>query len=556
MRLDRSLRSFILMITDSAPYLALQGAPGMREVTNRLHTSIRRGGSGITSSEQMAAGAFIGSMALCAKVMGTIAPSISITSGEGLIDPMMQEFEECVKEMNSKRGMKLDDISLTSIWTTSTEKVQARINRVLDKLREEAMDAELPRGRAASGLGANDPYTEEESVIRQQALSNKNYTASAYLTANPMHPENHMSDMAFRIAFYTRHMFPLKMSRDYCICSEKMDKLCEHPMCCKLAAVRALLRNWAHAGLGDVLRRVAEPRAAAVGLKPYRKTLEPKLRQFFAFNSKASKVSVSQLKELNEHQGIHVEKRADVGLMDENGGRHICIDVTFAAGRNKAAQKAQKNGVKSGAAATLAEKGKAKAYAKLFDINNKPSDDMGEWQGAEMWFFGVDTAGGLGEEAMNVVNEMASWNEVDDAVDKQRILEQISVKVQTLRAQQIIDTINRFSTDEKPTFPFVSGTLPVLPPPTFKPLSGYEDLLSCDFATQDLSVQDSDAEDDLMSVGSACSEGFNTISGATELQTQDKNDSLPVLFFSALLLSFLNAILLSGDEIGTQVPSS
>lgn len=311
--------------------------------------------------------------------------------------------------------------------------------------------------------------------------------------------------------------------------------------------MRGQLRNFAHAGLCATLRLILEPRAKAIGLRVVQKSFEPKLSDHFPI--KAGKSPSVKDRDLNEHQGVHVEKRADVAVLDDVGGRNICIDATMAAGRSKVAQAlySKRKGPWAGAAATQAEITKASGYNKLFDVSNSSAEfPIAAVNGSEMWFVGVDTSGGIGDEAMNVINEVATWNLVDFDTDKKRILQQISVNVQTSRAQQILMTRNQLSVDDKPTFSFTGcfgNDLPVVDPPSFKPRAGLVQLSSCDFLTQEVSQGDNSRafDCDLTPVTSPIRQ-VASLPENLEFQTQDIDSvcSTPSSPVSICLLSDTN----------------
>jgi hypothetical protein len=475
-RLDGLLQHFVLKITKSLPYLRLRHSPPMAEILDRIHTSIRRGGNGIASSEQSSPAAYVGSLALCAYEMGKACPRLILQEGDNNPPLYMAEFAYLLEQLKLTPGMSLDDITPASIWQAPIEKLQNKISNVLDKARESRMDQGIPQPLASSGYAIAGAYTAQQAAIMMQALSNKNQIASAWLTSNPTIPANQMNDTAFCIAFWARNLLPLMMSRTHCICGALMDSLGEHPLCCPCTSVRNWLKNFAHKMLAASLRKIINERAANVQMRTLPFDKEPLLVHCFPMLT----ADEPHMDQLDPHRGLHSGKRADVGVTDLEGGKHILIDVTLVSAKSKTAIKAMGTEYIPGHAGTLAEIDKDKKYSSKFNIR----DDSR----AEMVFFGVDTAGGLGKEAIRFCQEIATWKGEDYKTELQRIYQQLSVTIQTQRAAQILLTRTKYSLDSAPTFPYTSGIINFeVPPPVFPDHihDHTEDTLFNEFFTQE-----------------------------------------------------------------------
>jgi hypothetical protein len=71
----------------------------------------------------------------------------------------------------------------------------------------------------------------EQLAMQQQALTNEDPSASAWLTASPAWPENRMNDVAFRTAFQLRNLIPV-ITEKWCHCRKETDFLSSHIYVC------------------------------------------------------------------------------------------------------------------------------------------------------------------------------------------------------------------------------------------------------------------------------------------------------------------------------------
>jgi hypothetical protein len=291
--------------------------------------------------------------------------------------------------------------------------------------------------------------------------------------------ENHMTNIAFRIAWYLRNLFNVMMSRRYCICGAIMDRFGEHSLVCPRQTVRNKICPKAHAGLAACLRQMMKNRAASVGMRTWDKGIEPQLKEYIALRQ-GRELTAKEREALNERQGAHPNKRADVGLLDESDGEALMVDVCIAATCSKSCQKfnAGKD-YDPTSAATLLEISKEKDYEKVFDIQ------CVNYTG-KIYYCGVVSNGIPGKGAQELLAEMATWNDTDPSIDSWRMQQQLSVATQTVRAAQILTTLTEMSLDDKPTYPYKSGEMQIhIPPPTFKPVTESEDEYPIGIITQE-----------------------------------------------------------------------
>ena len=123
------------------------------------------------------------------------------------------------------------------------------------------------------------------------------------------------------------------------------------------------------------------------------------------------------------------KRRADFGF--SNPIHTVLVDVATASPLARDIKD-----YKPGKAADVGTKKKAREYSKWFQIHKTDR--------CNIFFFGVETSGGLGKEARQYVKLLARLSGGSMGVEIQRIYQQIAVELQTARANQVYITRNRF----------------------------------------------------------------------------------------------------------------
>jgi len=132
------------------------------------------------------------------------------------------------------------------------------------------------------------------------------------------------------------------------------------------------------------------------------------------------------------------KRRADFGF---SGTAHtVLVDITTASPLAKDIKD-----YKPGRAADAGTKTKAREYSKWFQIHKTDR--------CNIFFFGMETSGGLGKEARKYVQLLARLSGGSMGMEIQRIYQQIAVELQTARANQVYITRNRFVLPHPPPQP-------------------------------------------------------------------------------------------------------
>ena len=88
-----------------------------------------------------------------------------------------------------------------------------------------------------------------------------------------------------------------------------------------------------------------------------------------------------------------------------------------------------------------------------------PPDDI------RLVFFAVETSGAIHHTARQFLHDLfpSSHSTV------QYVLQSLSVAFQTARAYAVASSFDTLSMDDPPTFPYINGTIPPIPPPRIPP---------------------------------------------------------------------------------------
>ena len=431
--LDNEMKSFALKITSCDTIHLAQGPPGsLCPLTGRLFLPIREGGSGICSLRDTAPGAYIGSLALTAHALGEIIPELKDPTSRARWSAF-REFGSLLHTLARDNALmaKIGDITVDSVFDNPQPKVQSRINSHLAAIKAKRINSSLPQGRPAHGAGIANALSFNEKSIRIQAAANKDSSASAFLVANPAFFWCRMSNSAFTTAFKVRNLVPLTPAPIVCKCGQPVDDLLNHPLVCSDITTRSPLRNTMHAQLCSSVRRIAKRYFSKDQMRVTDK--EPFCRDFFPPSNGPAHVLQLPPVDHNPHR-VDVHRRADIGIVDDTpSNRAILIDCTTVCPASEYI-----NNYNPGKAANQATERKTSLYRRYFQIDGDPTKVL--------YFFAVETTGGLGKHARNFCKLLANIQSEDGfSHEIQRIYQELSVSFQSSRAlavQRFLSSVN------------------------------------------------------------------------------------------------------------------
>ena len=434
-KLDAMIYEFVMTLTNSGKHLDMLNDASKMLTERRLFLSIREGGNGMTSAVATKEGAYLGSMSLCANYMAKIIKnfdSLQYVQGTSVGNALVEGF----RSIGDLKYVRMGTINEMSIWDNQSTSIQRLINHGRSREEGEYLLSQLPQGGARSGAEIDDSLSVEDKSIRCQGIANRDSCAAAWLLANPSLMFNRMNNAAFCRAFHIRNLFPVMGSRKWCICGEKIDSLGAHMYICKLQAKRNEIRNPDHSRLTAVLRRICQTHSShlslTVGLG------EPHCKDYF-YPSMLEGAHEEKQSTVASVESIYVERRADIGMLDVTMERQsILIDCTMVA-TNAAYIIDYANPGQAGEQAT---RRKVEYYNKHFDIADTSR--------ASLVIFAVETTGGLSDEARKFCKFLGSLSGNELSYQTQWIYQQIAVRVQTSRAQNIDLWRLKYSLDDRP----------------------------------------------------------------------------------------------------------
>jgi hypothetical protein len=262
---------------------------------------------------------------------------------------------------------------------------------------------------------------------------------------------NALSDVAFRMAFWLRSKFRVMRTRRWCICGQPVDCLGDHVLCCPRATIRNKVRNSSHAALSAQLRRSIQAQAASCSYAPA--TGEPHLDRYLDRRPVAQPTVPDHMDEI-WNAPDRIERRADLILLSNavEITPTVLVDVTMAAHNSQQAGP----DYLPGRAAEARYRAKVLSYARDY---RPPPDDI------RLVFFAVETSGAIHHTARQFLHDL--FPSSHRAV--QYVLQSLSVAVQTARAYAVTTSLDTLSMDDPPTFPYINGPIPPIPPPRIPP---------------------------------------------------------------------------------------
>lgn len=130
-------------------------------------------------------------------------------------------------------------------------------------------------------------------------------------------------------------------------------------------------------------------------------------------------------------------RRADLGF---TGRRNLIVDCTTASPLAKDVKD-----YRAGSAADSASKRKERDYMRFFNIQQPNRTNI--------FFFAVETSGGLGQEARKYVRLLAKLSGGPIGWEIQNIYQMLAVEIQNARANQVYITRNRYVSSTPPLSP-------------------------------------------------------------------------------------------------------
>ena len=406
----------------------------------------------------------------------------------------ISELQECLTALNEEKFNSMHGLHDENAWETSIPKIQSKINQEHANSIGNKIIFQLSDGLTATGTNTSTPRVESinlnETVLKFQALANKESSASAWLTSNPAYIHNQMSDEAFNTAFHIRNLFPVMGSRKWCFCGEKMDCLGWHVHHCKDQGIKNPLRNDLHEKLKTTISNISQNYVSSIQMVSIHRP-EPRLERFFKkinpvhngvpteVNEENRALSTNNEDEesiLTVNNGFRYDKekiKADIGIYpkisyneDNNDDTNIedkkaiLIDVTSCC---PIAQRVLKN-FKPGRPADHATKEKINIQYKHWNIQDNSK--------ANLLIFAIDsTTGTVGKEGKDFLKFLSQLTDNESSVEVSRMYGRISTAFQANRAYWISKTRSEKSFDEQPqtpTNPNRRGVYPLpLHPPAF-----------------------------------------------------------------------------------------
>ena len=325
--------------------------------------------------------------------------------------------------------------------------VQKKINSDLANAAEAELYASLPNGSARNGINANDAVSQNDKVLRIQGMVNKDRTVSAFLLANPFYYDNRLTDPAFRYAFRNRLLISNIGSRQWCVCGSPMDSLGMHPYVCPSQTIRNKAQNTSHAQICKTVRSAAKACTRYISHIEVSDN-EPRAKDFLETINDGNN---DELHDPNENP-YDINRRLDVVIQDHSDpSSTLVLDMTIVCPISKSIQYDQ-----CGDAAKFAQARKTQKYSKIFDLSKTSLGTA--------LFFAIETNGYIAVSSrVNVCKVLAQLSKEDYSIALSRLYQKISVSMHRNRAQQLDETVRRYSLDEKPLFTYSSGIIPRVP---------------------------------------------------------------------------------------------
>jgi hypothetical protein len=440
--LDTRMVEFILNIMrleDYRPERTVTRSP----ISERLFLPLRMGGNGFTSAKATRISAYLGSVALSAKIIGDIAPHLKTEAGTQPW-PSLVQFFQGFNEAKANPHLRLEDhFQINDIWEAQVYKFQARLTQAVNAKRKAELWATVPEGRPRTGAAMVGAFSSSQYAIRQQAMANEDSSASAWLTANPAWPDNRMNDATFRTAFQLRNLIPV-VTGGWCKCGKEMDPLSSHMYVCSDLPTRNKIRNTMHKKVCESVKKISKYYFREVDMDLING--EPLCAEYLPLKVGVDNPRRRRTEREEEERDSMVRRRADLGF--KGRVRSVLVDCTTASPLAK-----EVKDYKPGKAADAATKRKVKDYQRFYDIQ--------QTNRCSIFFFAVETTGGLGKEARDYVKLLAKLAGGTLSATILRIYQTLAVEFQCARANQVYITNRKYVTSTPPSLPLPHPIPPV-----------------------------------------------------------------------------------------------
>ena len=407
-------------------------SPTQKQIAKIIIQPISRGGMGIAGSEAAAPAAYVGSWALVAQKIGMLRPELK-TEHEEIMngDPKwLKELKEIMMKPVISESLKKMEITITSIWEMSYPRVQKELTIAIQAIEApKATAAMMPTLRPVAGPAAahQERYIQEgHRVDIGQLNANEDSMASAWLTANPTTPNHGMTDSAFIISCMVRLMQDVisndpQAPRICAACGQIVDKQGAHLRKCRELAAqggRQKLRNTWHKALQHIMIKFLTDARHIINAEVH--NLQAEISRYFGLHPEAES---TQTKFYADAILFHQDEEKTTTLIDFTVAEPSKIST-------------QSICLQPGQAADASERQKwykwEQSGINFVDNPNK----------TQILVFAVDTSGALGKSATHFLEEITKVDKANGGTsyDEQQRRKQLSVHLQTLRAQCIVES--------------------------------------------------------------------------------------------------------------------
>jgi hypothetical protein len=386
-------------------------------------------------------------MSLSAHWLGKIIPTLIVTEENMDITfypPTLDEFNTLLNKYKELMPKELEKLSLLSIWENSIPKMQNVITQKLyehEKVNFENIINNIDISTTGdTNSQIMDFHQMKARLFKIQHISNMDSHVSAWIHSNPADTEYKMNNPAWNLAMKSRLQLSLsKNTTLWCFCGKKMDHLCAHPYTCPNKSIYNSMRGPHHKKLKNVLHNLISQANSKYKVENIREPLIedyfPRLQQNILenqSNNSSDSDNNENFPEKNKHRG-------DIILRNNVNGKYLIIDLKLTDPNAKFV----KEHTRATQPANQGEAIKRQEYSKLYDI--RPNET------AQMIFLTLTTSGAPSKDTKKFINLLFE----DEAAEyrkhkKQQFCERLSSSIQTMKSLNIQNTINHYTTIEKP----------------------------------------------------------------------------------------------------------
>lgn len=407
-------------------------SPTQKQIAKIIIQPISRGGMGIAGSEAAAPAAYVGSWALVAQKIGMLRPELK-TEHEEIMngDPKwLKELKEIMMKPEFSEPLKKMEITITSIWEMSYPRVQKELTTAIQAIEApKATAAMMPTLRPVAGPAAahQERYIQEgHRVDIGQLNANEDSMASAWLTANPTTPNHGMTDSAFIISCMVRLMQDVisndpQAPRICAACGQIVDKQGAHLRKCRELAAqggRQKLRNTWHKALQHIMIKFLTDARHIINAEVH--NLQAEISRYYGLHPEADP---TQIKFYADAILFHQDAEKTTTLIDFTVAEPSKIST-------------QSICLQPGQAADASER------QKWYKWNQSGINFEDNPNNTRLLVLAFDSSGALGKSARNFMEDIAKVEKANGGTsyNEQQRRKQLSVQLQTLRAQCIVES--------------------------------------------------------------------------------------------------------------------